>query len=67
MNNTRIISRLDIKGENLIKTVRFEGLRKVGRPADAATKYYNDGIDELILMDMGMHLVLLKDRLLQPL
>ena len=52
MNNTRIISRLDIKGENLIKTVRFEGLRKVGKPADAATKYYNDGIDELILMDI---------------
>ena len=52
MENTRIISRLDIKGENLIKTIRFEGLRKVGKPADVATKYYNNGIDELILMDI---------------
>ena len=52
MENTRIISRLDIKGENLIKTIRFEGLRKVGKPAEVATKYYNSGIDELILMDI---------------
>jgi len=52
MDNTRIISRLDVKGENLIKTIRFEGLRKVGKPAEAATKYYNDGIDEIIFMDI---------------
>ena len=52
MENTRIISRLDVKGENLIKTIRFEGLRKVGKPAEAATKYYNDGIDEIIFMDI---------------
>ena len=48
MENTRIISRLDVKGENLIKTIRFEGLRKVGKPAEV-TKYYNDGVDEIIL------------------
>lgn len=52
MENIRIISRLDIKGENLIKTIRFEGLRKIGNPAQFANKYYNDGIDELILMDI---------------
>lgn len=52
MNNTRIIARLDIKGENLIKTIRFEGLRKVGKPSEAALKYYNHGIDELIIMDI---------------
>ncbi len=52
MENTRVISRLDIKGENLIKTIRLEGLRKVGKPDEAATKYYNNGIDEIIFMDI---------------
>lgn len=47
----RIISRLDIKGSNLIKGVQLEGLRVVGSPQDFAVKYYNEGVDELILMD----------------
>jgi len=49
--NTRIIARLDIKGPNLIKGVRLEGLRIVGDPNFFAEKYYNSGADELIYMD----------------
>ena len=52
MKNIRVISRLDVKGSNLIKTIRFEGLRKVGNPNDFALKYFNDGIDEIIFIDI---------------
>ena len=50
-NNTRIISRLDIKGPNLIKGVHLEGLRIIGDPNSFAQKYYEQGIDEIIYMD----------------
>ena len=49
--NTRIIARLDIKGPNLIKGVRLEGLRVVGDPNSFAENYYKAGADELIYMD----------------
>lgn len=47
----RIIARLDVKSEFLIKGLRFEGLRKIGDPSSAALKYFEDGIDELVLVD----------------
>ena len=51
MNNLRLIARLDIKGNNLIKGIQLEGLRKIGDPSQYAKKYYEDGADELIYMD----------------
>ena len=51
MANVRLIARLDIKGPNLIKGVRLEGLRVIGDPQAYATKYYEAGADELIYMD----------------
>ena len=51
MANVRLIARLDIKGPNLIKGVRLEGLRVIGDPQVYATKYYEAGADELIYMD----------------
>lgn len=50
--NVRIIPRLDIKGPNLVKGVHFEGLRVLGKPEDFARRYYEDGADELIYMDV---------------
>ena len=47
----RIIARLDIKTENLIKPIQLEGLRIVGNPNEYAKKYYEQGVDELILID----------------
>jgi cyclase len=52
MSNVRIISRLDIKGPNLIKGIRLEGLRVMGDPHAFAMRYYEAGIDELIYMDI---------------
>jgi len=51
MTNVRLIARLDIKGRNLIKGVRLEGLRVMGDPQVFAAKYYAQGADELIYMD----------------
>ncbi len=48
----RIISRLDIKNQNLIKGINLEGLRVVGEPNKYALKYYNEGVDEIIFMDV---------------
>jgi len=48
----RVISRLDIKPPNLVKGIHLEGLRKVGDPAQFATKYYKDGIDEISYQDI---------------
>lgn len=47
----RLIARLDIKNDKLIKGVRLEGVRVVGDPREFAAGYYRDGIDELIYMD----------------
>ena len=51
MRNFRILARLDIKGNNLIKGIHLEGLRVIGSPDEYAAQYYREGIDELILMD----------------
>ena len=49
--NFRFISRLDIKDEFLIKSINFEGLRKVGLVKDFALKYFEANIDEIFYMD----------------
>lgn len=52
MAGLRIIPRLDIKGPNLIKGIRLEGLRVVGDPHEFALRYYAQGADELVFMDI---------------
>ena len=52
MNYTRIIARLDIKGNKVVKGINLEGIRKIGDPKDLAYKYYKQGIDEIIYMDV---------------
>lgn len=49
--NIRLISRLDIKGKNLIKGINLEGLRVIGDPNEFALRYYNQNVDEIIYMD----------------
>ena len=48
----RLIPRLDIKGPNLVKGIRLEGLRVLGDPDVFAKHYYNHGADELFYMDV---------------
>ena len=52
MSTVRLIPRLDIKGPNLIKGIRLEGLRVVGDPHEYAQRYYEAGADELVYMDI---------------
>jgi cyclase len=51
MAKFRIIARLDIKKDRLIKGIHLEGLRNVGDPLNRAQFYYDQGIDELLLID----------------
>ena len=47
----RIISRLDIKNDFLIKGINFEGLRKLGKPETFIYEYYKQGCHEVLISD----------------
>lgn len=47
----RIIARLDIKGNRLIKGIHLEGWRFLGDPLEYCYNYYKQGIDEIIYVD----------------
>ena len=48
----RIIAKLDVKPPYVVKPVHFEGLRKIGTPETLAKKYFLDGADEIVYIDM---------------
>ena len=51
MKTKRVIARLDVKGPNLVKGIHLEGLRVLGNPSQFARYYYEQGVDELFLVD----------------
>ena len=52
MSKFRIIPRLDVKGPNLVKGIKLEGLRALGDPASFAQYYYENNADELVFQDV---------------
>lgn len=52
MKNIRIIPALHIKGPNVVKPVHTEALRILGRPKELAKRYYDEGADEIIYLDI---------------
>jgi len=48
----RIIAKLDVKPPYVVKPVHFEGLRKIAQPSNLAKKYYEQGADEIIYIDI---------------
>ncbi len=50
--NIRLITKLEVKSPNVIKGIQLEGLRVVGKPSHLAKKYYEEGIDEIIYIDI---------------
>ncbi len=48
----RIIARLDIKNNFLVKGMHLEGLRILGYPELFSKKYFEEGIDEIIFQDV---------------
>ena len=55
----RVIARLDIKNNFVIKGINLEGLRKVGSPLEMIKNYYNDGIDEIIISGFSIFIIFL--------
>lgn len=51
MRSVRVIARLDVKGPNVINTIQLEGLRTCGIPNQLAQEYYQQGADELLIID----------------
>ena len=48
----RIIPRLDVKGDVVVKGIYYEGWRKVGDPKELIAKYEKEGADEVIYIDI---------------
>jgi cyclase len=52
MLSKRIIACLDVRDGAVVKGINFEGLRKAGDPAELASRYNAEGIDELVILDV---------------
>src|SRR3954452_5872792 len=48
-----IIVFLDVRDGSVVKGVNFEGLRRAGDPAELATRYNVEGIDEVVILDVA--------------
>ena len=48
----RIIACLDVRDGCVVKGVQFESLRNAGEPAALARRYNDEGIDELVVLDV---------------
>ena len=52
MLTKRIISCLDVRDGSVVKGVKFEQLRLAGDPAELAKRYNQEGIDEIVILDV---------------
>ena len=52
MPAARIIPCLDVHGGRVVKGVNFVNLRDAGDPVDVASRYEQDGADELVFLDI---------------
>jgi cyclase len=49
----RLIACLDVRDGRVVKGVNFEGLRDAGDPAALAARYNEEGIDEIVVLDVA--------------
>jgi len=47
----RIIARIDVKSDRLIKSINFDGMRDLGDANKFSQKYFKNGADELLIID----------------
>lgn len=52
MLTKRIIPCLDVKNGKTVKGINFVGLKEVGDPVEMARRYYEQGADELVFLDI---------------
>ena len=53
MTAKRIIPCLDVLNGKVVKGTNFQGLQYAGPAKELAGKYYGDGADELVLLDIS--------------
>lgn len=53
MVTKRIIPCLDVKDGQVVKGIRFDGLREVGDAVDMGVRYAREGADELVYLDIS--------------
>lgn len=53
MLRKRLISCLDVRNGHLAKSIQFLDTKEIGNAVEAAERYYNDGIDELVFYDIN--------------
>jgi len=49
----RIIACLDVAGGRVVKGLRFRNLRDAGDPVELAARYEEEGVDELVFLDIS--------------
>jgi cyclase len=54
----RVIARIDVKNEFVVKGKQMDGLRKLGDPNQFALRYYEADIDELLFVDVVVSIFL---------
>ena len=52
MLSRRLIACLDVRDGSVVKGVQFESLREAGDPAALARRYYDEGADEIVILDV---------------
>jgi cyclase len=52
MLSKRIIACLDVRDGKVVKGINFEALRDAGDPAALAARYNEEGIDEIVILDV---------------
>lgn len=52
MPAVRVIPCLDVAAGRVVKGVNFEGLRDIGDPVQLASRYYQEGADEVTFLDV---------------
>jgi cyclase len=48
----RVIPCLDVAAGRVVKGINFEGLRDIGDPVELASRYYQEGADEVTFLDV---------------
>ena len=53
MNKTRVIPTLLLKGQGLVKTVKFNNPKYIGDPINAVRIFNEKEVDELVFLDIA--------------
>ena len=52
MPTVRVIPCLDVAAGRVVKGINFQGLRDIGDPVELASRYYQEGADEVTFLDV---------------